>query len=106
LVFGVKRSAVIARELTKMHESVYRGTLAQLRTMLTLDENMARGEIVLLVAGEIATGETGDWPLLQRVLPLLLKDLPPARSAAIAAKLSGVDRDTVYREALKYSETR
>ena len=28
--FGAAREAVVARELTKLHESVYRGTLAQL----------------------------------------------------------------------------
>ncbi len=98
--FGSDRAAVIARELTKVHEQVYRGTLAELRLRAQEDADLARGEITLLIAG--APGKTaGDAELLARMLPLLLKDLPPARAAAIASQLSGVPRRAAYEQALR-----
>jgi 16S rRNA (cytidine1402-2'-O)-methyltransferase len=98
--FGGGRAAVIARELTKVHERVYRGTLAELVQHAAQDPDLARGEITLVVAGAPAAA-AGDLALLARALPLLLKSLPPARAAAIAAQLSGVPRQRVYEQALR-----
>ena len=98
--FGGVRAAVVARELTKVHESIYRGTLDELAVRAQQDPDMARGEITLVIAGApVAAG--GDAALLARALPLLLRDLPPARAAAIAAQLSGVPRQLVYEQALR-----
>jgi 16S rRNA (cytidine1402-2'-O)-methyltransferase len=100
--FGPQRAAVVARELTKIYETVYRGTLAELAQRAAQDKDFARGEITLVVAGaEAVVG--GDTQLLSRALPLLLKDLPPARAAAIAAQLSGVPRASAYEQALQLS---
>lgn len=98
--FG-ERDAVIARELTKVYETVYRGRLPQLAALVTQDANVARGEIVILVAGTAAEHDTADMQLLSRALPLLLKELPPARAASIAAKLCSVERDVAYAMALQ-----
>jgi hypothetical protein len=51
-----------------------------------------------VVAGAPAPAE-GDTALLARALPLLLRELPPARAAAIAAQLSGVPRQVAYEQA-------
>ena len=96
--FGPERSAVLARELTKVHESIYRDTLAGLAQRATQDADMARGEITLVIAGS-AAASAGDAALLARALPLLLKSLPPARAAAIGAQLSGVPRPLAYEQA-------
>jgi 16S rRNA (cytidine1402-2'-O)-methyltransferase len=98
--FGAPRAAVVARELTKLHESVYRGTLESLAQLALRDADMARGEITLVIAGSPVAAE-GDATLLARLLPLLLKDLPPARAAAIAAQISGVPRRIAYDQALQ-----
>ncbi len=103
--FGAQRSAVIARELTKMHETVYRGTLESLQQRASSDADMARGEITLVIAGN-REAEEGDPALLARLLPLLLKDLPPARAAAIAAQISGVPRRLAYEQARQLSPAR
>lgn len=100
--FGAERAAVVTRELTKMHESVYRGTLGQLAAMALEDADFARGEITLVIDGasvEPAIG--GDSELLARALRLLLKELPPARAAAIAAQICGVRRSDAYELALR-----
>lgn len=94
---GPARPATVARELTKLHESIYRGSLAELAEAAIRDANFARGEITLLVAGAAADNATaGDRPLLMRALRLLLEELPPARAAAIAAQLAGVRRSEAY----------
>jgi 16S rRNA (cytidine1402-2'-O)-methyltransferase len=97
--FGGDRQAVVARELTKLHESIYRGTLDELAALAAQNPDLARGEITLVIAGA-AAAPAGDAALLARALPLLLKDLPPARAAAIAAQLSGVPRQLAYEQAL------
>ena len=96
--FGGERAAVVARELTKVYESIYRGTLAELVARAGRDPDLARGEITLVIAGATGAGG-GDAALLARALPLLLRDLPPARAAAIAAQLSGVPRSLAYEHA-------
>jgi 16S rRNA (cytidine1402-2'-O)-methyltransferase len=103
--FGPDRAAVIARELTKLHEQVYRGTLAQLQERAMADADLERGEITLIIAGA-REDSGGDANLLARALPLLLKDLPPARAAAIASQLSGVPRRDAYAQALQLADER
>jgi 16S rRNA (cytidine1402-2'-O)-methyltransferase len=99
--FGDQRAAVVTRELTKMHESVYRGTLQQLCTMARDNADFARGEITVVVAGAAAEPASGaDSALLMRALQLLLQELPPARAAAIAAQLAGATRSDAYALAL------
>jgi len=102
VAFGPDRAAVVARELTKMYETVYRGSLAELAQRAAQDQDFARGEITIVVAGA-TEAMSGDAQLLARALPLLLKDLPPARAAAIAAQLSGVPRSRAYEQALQLS---
>lgn len=97
---GGERAAVVARELTKLHETVYRGTLAELAQRAAQDPDLARGEITIVIAGAVEAPE-GDAALLARALPLLLKDLPPARAAAIGSQLSGVPRRLAYEQALR-----
>jgi len=100
--FGRGRAAAVARELTKVHECVYRGTLGELQERALKEANLARGEATIVIAGA-AQEEAGDAELLARALPLLLKDLPPARAAAIAAQLSGMPRRSAYEQALQLS---
>ena len=101
-LFGSQRQAAIARELTKVHESVYRGSLAELIDAARADANIAHGEITVVVAGTApAQASAADQELLVRALELLLKELPPARAAAIAAQLTGATRREAYALALR-----
>jgi 16S rRNA (cytidine1402-2'-O)-methyltransferase len=102
---GGERQAVVARELTKAHETIYRGTLQELAARAGTDENLARGELTLVVHGAAARGAGGvDQPLLQRVVALLSKELPPGRVAAIAAQLTGASRAAAYALATRQGE--
>ena len=94
--FGAERPAAVARELTKVHETVYRGTLQELLARAQAEANFQRGEITIVVHG--ATAPTGgvDGQLLRRTVELLAQELPPGRVAAIAAQLTGATRAAAY----------
>jgi 16S rRNA (cytidine1402-2'-O)-methyltransferase len=94
--FGADRHAVVARELTKTHETIYRGTLSDLATRAQTEPNFQRGEITVVVEGAAESETTVDRQLLRRAVDLLSKELPPGRAAAIAAQLTGATRNEAY----------
>jgi 16S rRNA (cytidine1402-2'-O)-methyltransferase len=94
--FGAQRQAVVARELTKVHETLYRGTLGELAARAGREENFARGEITLVVHGAAAETASAAGPELRRTMDILLKELPPGRAAAAAAQLTGATRAAAY----------
>ena len=93
---GAERRACVARELTKAHESVYRGSIAQLLQIAAEDANFARGEITLVVAGAAAAEAAPDDAFVMRALDLLDGELPPSRAAAVVAQLTGRRKADVY----------
>lgn len=99
--FGADRQAVVARELTKAHETIYRGTLAELTAQAQGDANFQRGEITIVVHGAPLTTSAVDPELLRRAVDLLSKELPPGRTAAIAAQLTGATRNEAYALAIR-----
>ena len=101
--FGGERQAVVARELTKLHETVYRGTLAQLCAVAGHDANLQRGEITLVVQGAPQLAAGADLALMRRALELLVRELPPGKAAAIAAQLAGGRRAQAYELAMQLS---
>jgi 16S rRNA (cytidine1402-2'-O)-methyltransferase len=94
--FGAERLAAVARELTKAHETVYRGTLGELAARARAEENFRRGELTLVVQGAAPVAGDVDEGELQRTVTLLAKELPPARAAALAAQLTGAPRERAY----------
>ena len=103
-VFGAERPAAVARELTKAHETTYRGTLAQLAERAAGEPNFARGEITIVVQGAPVTSGKVDSHLLQRTVSLLVRELPPSRAAALAAQLVGAKRSDAYALAMRASK--
>lgn len=97
-LFGADRPAVVARELTKLFETVLSSPLAGLLARVEADANQQRGEFVVLVAG--AVGEEADATLAEgrRVFALLRDELPPARAAKLAAAITGAPRKQLYGE--------
>lgn len=93
--FGPDRQAVLARELTKLFETVLDGTLADLYAQVAADANQRKGELVLLVHG---AGEDADARLAEgrRVYAILGEHLPPSTAAKLAAEISGAPRKALY----------
>jgi 16S rRNA (cytidine1402-2'-O)-methyltransferase len=96
-VFGADREAVLARELTKMFETVLGKPLAELAAQVVADPDQQRGEHVILVAGR---GEEADAKLAEgrRIFTILREELPPAKAAKLAAAISGAPRKLLYGE--------
>ena len=94
--FGGARRAVVAREMTKAHETLYRGTLSELAALARDEPNFQRGEITVVVEGAPQGDAAVDTGLLQRAVDLLGKELPAAKAASIVAKLTGAKRSDVY----------
>ncbi len=105
-VFGGEREAVVARELTKTYETVLSGSLNKLAAELSRDLNQQRGEIVLLVRGfeGVVLGDQAAQE--ERVLKVLLAELPTRQAAALAARITGGSKNELYRQALSLSQTK
>lgn len=98
LAFGDRRASV-GRELTKLHETVYQGTLPELAARAASDPDFERGELVFVVAG--APERQGEeHPGLERLLRALLAELPVSRAVDVAVAVTGARRNAVYRAAL------
>ncbi|HRD32825.1 MAG TPA: 16S rRNA (cytidine(1402)-2'-O)-methyltransferase [Rhodocyclaceae bacterium] len=98
-VLEPERAIVIARELTKLHEQVVRLPLGEAVAWLASDPNHARGEFVLLIEG--APPREGLDPEAERVLDLLLAELPLKTAARLAAEITGQARNALYARALE-----
>ncbi len=98
-VLGGGREVVIARELTKLFESVHACRLDEAEAWLAGDENRRRGEFVLIVAG--AEPEQEDAGELRETLATLLEALPLKQAVALTVKLTGAKKNTVYDLALE-----
>ena len=93
-----ERTLVIARELTKLFESIHSGPLTAAVAWLKEDPNRQRGEFVLLVSGAPASADDGEG---ERVLRLLLADgLPVKQAARLASAITGAAKNVLYDLAL------
>lgn len=99
-IFGEEREVAVARELTKLHESVHRAPLQSLIPWMEADENRQRGEFVLVVAGA-EEEESEDVGEARRVVELLATELPPRKAAALASKITGVRKNHLYQMLLE-----
>jgi 16S rRNA (cytidine1402-2'-O)-methyltransferase len=102
-VFGSQRQAFMAREISKAFETFLHGDLALLRQQIAEDSNQQRGEIVLVIAGGDEKIEASAVDS-EKVLKLLLKELPTSKAASLAAKICGLDKKIIYQVALKLQD--
>jgi 16S rRNA (cytidine1402-2'-O)-methyltransferase len=93
--FGATREAVLARELTKLFETVLGDTLAELLARVRADANQRKGEFALVVRGSeddaasvLAEGK--------RLYAKLVEHMKPSQAAKLAAELSGAPRKALY----------
>jgi 16S rRNA (cytidine1402-2'-O)-methyltransferase len=101
VVYGVERRAVLARELTKQFETIRDGTLQELVRWISDDPNQQKGEFVVIVEGEQANEAHAVDAEAERVLNLLLDELPIKTAAKLAARITGVNKRALYDRALQ-----
>ncbi|MGR9099955.1 MAG: 16S rRNA (cytidine(1402)-2'-O)-methyltransferase [Gammaproteobacteria bacterium] len=99
-----ERKIVIARELTKLHETIIAVRVRDAAAMIESDENMQKGEFVVVVEG--ATGdERGACAREQeRVLRILLKECSLKTAVAMAVEIAGGRKKELYQMALAIAE--
>jgi len=102
-IFGHTRQACVARELTKLHETIMTKPLDELLHWVSENKNQQKGEAVLLVEGLKQKKDSSETEI-NRVLTLLLKDLPVKKAAAITSSLLEVSKNTAYDMALKLQQ--
>jgi 16S rRNA (cytidine1402-2'-O)-methyltransferase len=98
-VLGAERRIVLARELTKLFESVHTCILAEAADWLAADPVRRKGEFVLIVEGADAS-QTPDPDSARHALSVLLDELPLKQAVEIAVKLTGAKKNVLYKMAL------
>jgi 16S rRNA (cytidine1402-2'-O)-methyltransferase len=98
-IFGHERVVGLAKELTKLHEQVFRGPVDDALAWLQQDPHRTRGEFVLAIAGAGPAEDSGA-ALVATWLPVLLDELPAARASKLLARMTNIPRKTIYAQAL------
>ncbi len=105
-ILGGGREAAVVREITKIHETTYRGTLEDLAARAGSDPDIVRGEIVVIIAGAAPAAALGEAGMdghggeLDRVLKVLLAELPLKQAARLAAQITAARDNEAYKRAL------
>ncbi len=97
--FGPQRRLVVARELTKLFETIHVCPLGEALAWLEADANQQKGEFVLIV--DAPESVAGDEAEAERVLALLLDEgLPVKQAAKLAHAITGAAKNALYERAL------
>ncbi len=102
-VFEPTRQVVFARELTKLFEEIHRCTVAEAGAWLAADAHREKGEFVVLLEGAPQASDAQEAEG-ERVLKLLLAELPVKQAAALAAQITGLKKNALYERALALKE--
>ena len=100
-VMGADRRLVLARELTKTFETVYSAKASVVQAWLAADHNQQKGEFVVLLEGAEPEQLQEIGPEEERMLTLLLAELPIKKAAAITASITGHKKKALYDRALE-----
>jgi len=99
-IFGDNREVCLAKELTKVFETIQTDSIPNLIKYLTFDQNNQKGEFVILISAndkiDIAEAETQ----LDSLLPILCAEMGASKAAKLAAKITGIDKKICYKKAI------
>ncbi len=99
-ILGEDGRIVVCRELTKLHEEIHECTLGEATTWLEAKPERIRGEFVLVVnRGKVRSD--ADSAANERVLVLLLAELPLKKAVALTAEITGARKNALYQRALE-----
>lgn len=99
-VLGGERHIVLAREITKLFETIHACPLSEAAAWLASDSNQQRGEFVILVSGAEPRNE-GLAADTERTLTLLLQELPLKQAVQLAVQITGASKNVLYQRALE-----
>jgi 16S rRNA (cytidine1402-2'-O)-methyltransferase len=106
-VLGEDREMVLGREITKTFETFYSGSVAEVLAELEQDPHGTRGEFVVMVRGAVAQPGDDDAATMDvdRVLRVLLAELPVKKVAKMASELTGLSKNELYQRALALKDS-
>jgi len=103
-VFGEQRQLTIARELTKLFETIHSCTLADALIWLEADTNQQKGEFVLLLSGAEKSEKPEISKQAQHTLKCLLSDLPLKQAVKLTTEITNENKNQLYKLALNLKE--
>ena len=99
-IFRDSRKVCLAKELTKLFETIQTDSIPNLIKYLNIDKSHQKGEFVILVSAndkiDIAEAEAQ----LDSLLPILCAEMGTSKAAKLAAKITGIDKKICYKKAI------
>jgi len=99
-VLPAQRPVVVARELSKLHETIVSTRAGEVAELVRETAYMEKGEFVVVVGGAEAADGAELSVEQERVLALLLEECSVKTAAALTARITGARKETAYRAAL------
>ena len=99
-IFGESREVCLAKELTKVFETIHTESIPNLIKYLTTDQNNQRGEFVILISANDKIDIAESESKLDSLLPILCAEMGASKAAKIAAKITGIDKKKCYERAI------
>jgi len=98
ICYGGERQAVVAKEITKQHENIQRGTLPELLDWLHSDKDLIKGEFVVVIQGDKTS--QFDTQEASRILKILLVDHSVKQAARLTSEIMQGNRNELYKLAM------
>lgn len=102
--FGPSRIAVLARELTKVYESIYLGSIENLISWIENNKEQQKGEMVLLISGKKPEEISEISQQEAKILQTLLEEFPLKQAVHLTSKLTGARKNMIYKYAISFLE--
>ena len=99
-IFGESRKVSLAKELTKVFETIQTDSIPNLIKYLTTDQNHQKGEFVILISANDKIDIVKAEIQLNSLLPILCAEMGASKAAKIAAKITGIDKKQCYKRAI------
>ena len=99
-IFGDSREVCLAKELTKVFETIHTDSIPNLIKYLTTDQNHQKGEFVILISANDKIDIEEAEIQLDSLLPILCAEMGASKAAKIAAKITGIDKKQCYKRAI------
>ena len=99
-IFGDSRKVCLAKELTKVFETIQTDSIPNLIKYLTADQNNQKGEFVILISANDKIDRTEAETQLDSLLPILSAEMGASKAAKLAAKITGIDKKQCYKRAI------
>jgi len=100
-IVPLDRQIVIARELTKLHETIVKTSLGNALELVAQNDNMRKGEFVVIVDGAVADKKEHIISTEQeKLLRVLLRECSIKTAVAMAVEITGIRKKLLYQAAL------